>query len=69
MTVLMTQLATPFDFNVTPATFCLKCKNLLKCTKFCSTCKLEVAAKKFISCIGKYGGLKAAYQTLFVLYA
>ena len=43
-------------------------------TKFCSTSKLEVAAKEFglltkvVSCIGKYGGLKAAYQTIFVLY-
>ena len=51
------------------------CKNLPKCTKFCSTRKLEVAAKTFdlltkiVSCIGKYTGLKAAYQAIFVLYA
>ena len=33
--------------KVTPATFWLKCKNLPKCTKFCSTHKLEVPAKNF----------------------
>ena len=31
--------------KVTPTTFWLKCKNLPKCTKFCFTRKLEVAAK------------------------
>ena len=46
--------------QVTPTTFWLKYKNLLKCTKFSSTRKLEVAAKnvglltKIVSCIGKY---------------
>ena len=34
-------------FKVTPTTFWLKCKNLHKCTKFCSLCKLEVDAKNF----------------------
>ena len=34
-----------FSFKVTPTTFWLKSKNLPKCTKFCSTRKLEVAAK------------------------
>ena len=34
-------------FKVTPTTFRLKCKNLPKCTEFCSTRKLEVAAKNF----------------------
>ena len=33
--------------KVTPTTFWLKCENLPKCTKFCSTGKLEVAAKNF----------------------
>ena len=36
-----------FAFKVTPTTFWPKCKNLPKCTKFCSTRKLEVAAKNF----------------------
>ena len=31
--------------KVTPTTFWLKYKKLPKCTKFCSTRKLEVAAK------------------------
>ena len=31
--------------KVIPTTFWLKRKSLLKCTKFCSTRKLEVAAK------------------------
>ena len=63
------------DLKVTPTTSWLKCKNLPKCTKFCSTCKLEVTAENFgrftkvASCIGKYAGLKAAYQAIFVLYA
>ena len=35
------------QIKVTPTTFWLKCKNLSKCTKFCSTRKLEVAAKNF----------------------
>ena len=35
------------SIKVTPTTFWLKCKNLPKCTKFCSTRKLEVAAKNF----------------------
>ena len=35
------------DFKVTRTTFWLKCKNLPKCTKFCSTHKLEVAGKCF----------------------
>ena len=34
-------------FEVTPTIFWLKCKNLPKCTKFCSTHKWEVAAKNF----------------------
>ena len=34
-------------FKVTPTTFWLKYTNLPKCTKFCSTRKLEVADKKF----------------------
>ena len=34
-------------FRVTSTTFWLKCKNLPKYTKFCSTRKLEVAAKNF----------------------
>ena len=42
--------------KVTPTTFWLKCKNLPKCTKI-------------VLRIGKYGGLKAAYQAIFVLYA
>ena len=33
--------------KVTPTSFWLKCKHLPKCTKFCSTSKLEVAAKNF----------------------
>ena len=33
--------------KVTPTAFWLKCKNLPKCSKFCSTRKLEVAAKNF----------------------
>ena len=33
--------------KVTQTTFLLKCKNLPKCIKFCSTRKLEVAAKNF----------------------
>ena len=33
--------------RVTPTIFWLKCKNLPKCTKCCSTRKLEVAAKNF----------------------
>ena len=33
--------------KVNPNTFGLKCKNLPKCTKFCSTCKLEIAVKNF----------------------
>ena len=33
--------------KVIPTTFWLKCQDLPKCTKFCSTCKLEVAAKNF----------------------
>ena len=37
----------PPPHKVTPTTFWLKCKNLPKCTKFCSTRKLEVAAKSF----------------------
>ena len=67
--------ATCVKFKVTPTTFGVKCKNVPKCTKFCSTCKLEVAAKNFgllikiVVCTGKYGGLKAAYQAIFVLYA
>ena len=56
--------------------FWLKCKNLPKCTKFCSACNLEGAAKNF-GLLTKnrlmhwqiYGGLKAAYQAIFVLYA
>ena len=39
--------ATHLPLKVTPTTFWLKCKNLPKCTKFCSTRKLEVAAKNF----------------------
>ena len=35
------------QIKVTPTTFWLKCKNLPKCTKFCYTRKLEVAAKNF----------------------
>ena len=61
--------------EVTPTTFWLKCKNLPKCTKFCSTRKLEVAAKNFglltknrLMYWCKYRGLKAAYQAIFVLY-
>ena len=34
-------------FKVTPATFWLKCVNLPKFTKFCSTRKLKVAEKNF----------------------
>ena len=47
----------------------------LRQVRFCSTRKLEVADKNFgllikiISCIGKYGGLKTAYQAIFGLYA
>ena len=33
--------------KVTPTTFWLKCINLPKCTKSCSTRKLEVADKRF----------------------
>ena len=33
------------QLKVTSTTFWLKCKNLPKCTKFCSTRKLDVAAK------------------------
>ena len=33
--------------KVTPTTFWLKYKNLPKCTKLCSTRKLEAAAKNF----------------------
>ena len=33
--------------KVTPTTFWLKCKNLPKCTEFCSARKLEVADKNF----------------------
>ena len=56
------------DVKVTTTTFWLKCKNLLKCTKFCSIRKLEVAAKNFglltkiVSCIAKYGGLRGRYN-------
>ena len=35
------------NFKVTQTTVWLKCINLPKCTKFCSTCKLEVADKIF----------------------
>ena len=35
------------EIKVTPTTFWLKCINLPKCTKFCSTRKLEIADKKF----------------------
>ena len=46
--------------KVTPTTFWLKC--IPKCTKFCSTRKLEIAYENFdlltkiVSRIGKYGG-------------
>ena len=33
--------------KVTPTTFWLKCINLPKCTKFCSTSKLEFTDKNF----------------------
>ena len=56
--------------------FWLKCNNLPNDTKFCSTRKLVVPAKNFsffdkkiVSLIGKYGGLKASYQAIFVMYA
>ena len=35
------------QIKVAPTTFWLKCKNLPKCTKFCSTRKLEVAVQNF----------------------
>ena len=60
--------------KVTSTTFWLERKNLPKCTKFCSARKLKVAAKNFglltkiVSCIGKYGGLKAVYQAIFLLH-
>ena len=41
-------------FKVTPTTFWLKCINLSKCTKFCSTHKLEVAGKCFDVLIKNY---------------
>ena len=60
-------------FMVTPTTFWLKCINLTKCTKYCSTRNLEVADKRFglltkNYLMGKYGGLKTAYQAIFGLY-
>ena len=39
--------ASLYIYKVTPTTFWLKCTNLPKCTKFCSTRKLEFAAKSF----------------------
>ena len=41
------QYLSKFHLKVTPTTFWIKCKTLPKCTKFCSTRKLEVAAKNF----------------------
>ena len=43
-----------FPVKVTPITFWLKFINLPKCSKFCSTCKLEVADKKFGLLTKKY---------------
>ena len=67
------QYVKQYMFKVTPTTFWLKCKNLPKCTTFFPTSKMllktSVFWQKIVSCIGKYGGLKAAYQTIFVLYA
>ena len=40
-------LCDKYLLKVTPTTFWLKCKNLSKRTKFCSTRKLKVAAKNF----------------------
>ena len=62
--------------KVAPITFWLKCINLLKCTKFCSTRKLEVADKSFglltknYLCVGKKRGLKDSISgNIWVAYS